>query len=99
MVSVRTAVGVGGGTDELCGAAEGFLSAVVFSEFCVVEAADGFEAGGISRRAGGSTDFGCATGGAEAVAADEEESGRCPSIFGSAKMATITNSPAATGTT
>src|SRR5258708_24433616 len=58
-VPVRTEAGVGAATGELCGCAVGFFSAAVFSEFCVADGADGFEAGGISRRAGCSIGFGC----------------------------------------
>src|SRR5712692_6704855 len=98
-VSVRTEAVVGAVTGELCGCAAVFFSAAAFSEFCVADVADGFGVGGVSRPAGRSAGFCCAAGGAEAVAAVDEESERWPRIFGSARMATITKSPAATGTT
>src|SRR5713226_4907238 len=98
-VPVRTEAGDGVATGELCGWATVFFSAAAFSEFCVADVADGFGAGGVSRRTGSSTGFGWAAGGADAVAAVDEESERWPRIFGSARMATITRSAAATGTT
>src|SRR6267143_1518825 len=94
-VSVRTEAGVGAASAELSGSAARFFWAV-FSESRV---ADGSEAARVSRRAGCSIASGCAAGWAEAVEADDEPSERWPRIFGSAKMATITRSTAATGTT
>src|ERR1700687_1120655 len=61
-VSVRTAARVLAATGELSGCFTGFFSAAVFSEFCVADGADGFGAGGDSRRAGCSTGFGCPEG-------------------------------------
>src|SRR6267378_3854818 len=98
-VPVRTEAGVGVATGELCGCATVFFSAVAFSEFDFGSAADGFGAGGTSRRAGCSRALGCAAGWTAAVAAEDDDSGRRPRIFGSAIIATITRSPAATGTT
>src|SRR6267378_559785 len=97
-VPVRTEAGVGAASAELSGSAARFFSAV-FSESRVVDVADGSEAARVSRRAGSSIVSGCPAGGAEAVEADDEASERWPRIFGSAKMATITRSTAATGTT
>src|SRR6266481_7901658 len=102
-VSVCTEAGVGLATGAASGCAtmffsgffSGFFSAVAFGEFDFGGAADGFGAGGTSRRAGCSTALGCAA----AVEAEEDDSGRRPRIFGSAKIATMTRSPAATGTT
>src|SRR5467141_1230038 len=95
-VPVRTEAGVGVATGELCGCATVFFSAVAFSEFDFGSAADGFGAGGTSRRAGCLRALGCWTA---AVAAEDDDSGRRPRIFGSAIIATITRSPATTGTT
>src|ERR1700731_3887732 len=91
-VSVRTEAVLGAASDELCGSAARFFSAV-FSESRV---ADGSEAARVSRRAGCSVGFGCSAGGAEAVAADDEASDRWPRIFGRAKMPKITRSTAGT---
>src|SRR5260370_1551886 len=97
-VSVRAEAGVGVATGELCGCATGFFSAAACREFCVAAGEDGFGADAVWRRAGCSTRFGCAAGGAEACEADDEESERWPRIFGSAMMATIIRSTAAAGT-
>src|SRR6266851_9658454 len=98
-VSVRTGAGVGLATGAAGGCAtmffSGFFSAVIFGEFDFGGAADGFGAGGTSRRADCSTALGCAA----AVEAEEDDSGRRPRILGSAMIATITKRPAATGTT
>src|SRR6266849_1085992 len=99
IVSVRTEAGTGVVTGELCGGAEGFFSAAVFTEFCLADGTGGFAADAVPRRAGCSTGFGCSAGTAADVEADDEESERWPRILGSARMATMTNSPAATGTT
>src|SRR5260370_42335365 len=98
-VSVRTAARAGVATGELSGCGTGFFSAAAVSEFCVAVDADGLGADGVSRRAGCSIGFGSATGGAEAVEEGGEGSGRWPRSFGSAKIATITRSAAARGTT
>src|SRR5205807_5098975 len=100
-VSVRTVadVGVGVMTAELRGSAVRFFSAAAFSEFCTAAGADGFGAGGVSRRVGFSTESGRAAGCTAAVAADDEESERWPRIFGIATTATITRTAAAAGTT
>src|SRR5439155_731642 len=82
-------------TAELRGSAAGFFSAAAFSEFCTAAGADGFGAGGVSRRVGFSTESGRAAGCTAAVAADDEESERWPRIFGSATTATITRKAAA----
>src|SRR5260370_1675295 len=97
-VAVRREAGVGLATGAAGGGAtmffSGFFSAVMFGEFDFGGAADGFGAGETSRREGCSTALGCA-----AVEAEDDDSGRRPRIFGSAMIATITKSPAATGTT
>src|SRR6266481_4673505 len=98
-VSVRTEAVVGVAPLGLDSGAAGFFSAALFSELCLADGADGFEAGAISRRVGWSTAFGCSAAVAAEVEADDEESGRWPRIFGSARRATMTKSPAATGTT
>src|SRR6267378_6264008 len=98
-VSVRTTAGVRAATGELSGRAAVFFSAAVFSEFCVADGADVFRADEVSRRTGCSIRFGVPAGCAGAAEADDEESERWPRIFGSAMMAKITNSTAATGTT
>ena len=96
---MRTEAGVGAVTGELCGGAAVFFSAAAFNEFCLPDAADGFGVGGVSRRAGGSAGFCCAADGADAVEVGDEELGRRLRIFGSARIATITRSAAARGTT
>src|SRR5882757_1612194 len=79
-VSVRTEAAVGVATGKLGCATTGFFSVAVFSELCLADGADGFEAGANSRRAGWSTGFGSSAAVAAEVEADDEESGRCPRI-------------------
>lgn len=103
-VSVRIAAGVVV-AGAFFGGATGFFSAAFFRESCGAEDGMGFEvgvgleAGGISRCTSCAANFGGAVTGAEAAEADGEEPGRRARIFGSAMMATITKSTAATGTT
>src|SRR2546430_17298258 len=92
-------VGVGVMTAELRGSAAGFFSAAAFSEFFTAAGADGFGAGGVSRRVGFSTESGRTAGCTAAVAADDEGSERWPRIFGGAPTARITRKAAATGNT
>src|SRR6266481_5721351 len=77
-------------------AAEG---AEAFGAFSFGAAADGFGPGGASRCAGCSTALGWVAGWTAAEAAEDEDSERRPRILGNAKIATMTRSPAATGTT
>src|SRR5260370_38712670 len=95
-VSVRTEAVVAVAPLGLDSGAAGFFSAAVFSELCLADGADGFEAGAISRRAGWATAFGCSGAVAAQVEEDDEESGRWPRSFGSARRATMTKRPAAT---
>src|SRR5260370_26912919 len=80
-VSVRTEAVVAVAPLGLDSGAAGFFSAAVFSELCLADGRDGFEAGAISRRAGWSTAFGWSAAVAAEGEARGEGAGRGPGVL------------------